>query len=662
MTALPRLTRARATRLAAMGLLGVLLSPLPAALAGAETPVPAETPTANPTATVDRAVAAGSLDRSVAAKVRRGETMRVLVEVSPKLTAGRPDVAAARSRSAVDRAHGKAKVVREFDNVPTKVVEVSTPEALADMLAADGGVTIHEDTAVQLSAQTDAQSLPLIRQPQAAAAGFTGAGTYVAVLDTGVDWAQPVFGTCAAPGSAGCKVALATDVAADDGVRDDIGHGTNVSGIVSMVAPGSRILSYDVFSGASSYYSDQIKALDDVIAKKRAGVNIKAVNMSLGAAGTYYTATCSSALTTSFATLRSLGVQPVVAAGNDAYGKGPYTNGVSAPACTEGALVVGATYDATYTGTAAFKSCSQVNPQVDQMACFSQGGPLVGLVAPGTYIDAAGKDGYSGTSMAAPHVAGAFAVVGGASPTTSPDGIRAALQSTGKAVTDGRTGLVHRRIDVAAAAAKVQPGRTSARHDLTGDGINDIAAVRGADGILFIYPGNGSGGFKAPIQLGGGWNAFDLVMQAGDFDGNAKADLLARKPDGTLWLYSGNGAGGFAVGRQVGTSWQTMTAIVAPGDFDGDGRADVLARKADGTLWLYSGNGAGGWLGWRQVGNGWQGMTAIVAPGDFDGDGRADVLGRRADGSFLLYQGNGSGGWLSTRQVGSGWGGMTQIA
>jgi len=35
---------------------------------------------------------------------------------------------------------------------------------------------------------------------------------------------------------------------------------------------------------------------------------------------------------------------------------------------------------------------------------------------------------------------------------------------------------------------------------------------------------------------------------------------------------------------------------LVPGDFDGDGKADVIARDSGGTLWLYSGNGAGGWL------------------------------------------------------------------
>ncbi|EAX0569006.1 hypothetical protein WX77_25030, partial [Salmonella enterica] len=36
-----------------------------------------------------------------------------------------------------------------------------------------------------------------------------------------------------------------------------------------------------------------------------------------------------------------------------------------------------------------------------------------------------------------------------------------------------------------------------------------------------------------------------LATVWGDFDGDGKADLVARKPNGELWLYSGNGTGGF---------------------------------------------------------------------------------------------------------------------
>jgi subtilisin family serine protease len=62
--------------------------------------------------------------------------------------------------------------------------------------------------APDLKARADlTESLPLIHQPDAAAAGYTGAGTAVAVMDTGVDYTQPAFGSCTAPNTpAGCRV------------------------------------------------------------------------------------------------------------------------------------------------------------------------------------------------------------------------------------------------------------------------------------------------------------------------------------------------------------------------------------------------------------------------------------------------------------------------
>ena len=91
------------------------------------------------------------------------------------------------------------------------------------------------------------------------------------------------------------------------------------------------------------------------------------------------------------------------------------------------------------------------------------------------------------------------------------------------------------------------------------------------------------------------------------------ADLIAAKPDGTLWVYRGNGSGGFITGPlQIGSSgWTTMGLISSPGDFDGDGYPDVIVRKtSDGTLWLYKGNGAGGWKPpGVQIGTGWGTLT-----------------------------------------------------
>ncbi|WP_159707994.1 FG-GAP-like repeat-containing protein [Arthrobacter sp. 18067] len=197
--------------------------------------------------------------------------------------------------------------------------------------------------------------------------------------------------------------------------------------------------------------------------------------------------------------------------------------------------------------------------------------------------------------------------------------------------------------------------------DFDGDAVADVLA-RGTNGVLWLYPGNGSGGFLPRVQVGTGWNVFTAVLSAGDFDGDKHADLVARASDGTLWLYPTDGKGQFLARKQIGTGWQGFTELLAPGDFSGDGRADILARAGDGSLWLYLGNGAGGFQSWRQIGTGWNIFNAVMQGSDFNGDGREDVLARGTDGALWLYPGNGSGGFLARQYLGSGWNMFTTFA
>ena len=196
--------------------------------------------------------------------------------------------------------------------------------------------------------------------------------------------------------------------------------------------------------------------------------------------------------------------------------------------------------------------------------------------------------------------------------------------------------------------------------EFSGDGRADLLA-RTSDGRLLMYRGNGRGGFVTGTgeQIGSGWQGFTALLAPGDFHGDGKPDLLARRPDGALLLYRGNGDSGFAgAAVQVGSGWGGFTALLAPGDWSGDRKADVLARRSDGALLLYRGNGAGGWVTGRaeQIGAGWQGFTALAAGGDFSGDGNPDILARAADGGLILYKSNGSGGFMTPYpRVGSGW-------
>lgn len=64
-------------------------------------------------------------------------------------------------------------------------------------------------------------------------------------------------------------------------------------------------------------------------------------------------------------------------------------------------------------------------------------------------------------------------------------------------------------------------------------------------------------------KIGTGWGMFNLIIGTADFSGDGKPDVIARKPDGSLYLYKGNGAGGWASGAvKIGAGWQMYSKVV----------------------------------------------------------------------------------------------------
>ncbi|WP_405648537.1 trypsin-like serine protease [Streptomyces sp. NBC_00019] len=132
--------------------------------------------------------------------------------------------------------------------------------------------------------------------------------------------------------------------------------------------------------------------------------------------------------------------------------------------------------------------------------------------------------------------------------------------------------------------------------DLTGDYKPDLVSVDSA-GKAWLYPGQGNGTFSARVQIGTGtgWNAYNMLRGKGDFNGDGKADLLARnKSTGAIYLYKGTGKASSPFSARVKVrTWSNSTynAFDAIGDITGDGKADFLARTPGGTLYLYKGTG-----------------------------------------------------------------------
>jgi subtilisin family serine protease len=339
--------------------------------------------------------------------------------------------------------------------------------------AADPNVTmIQEDT---LDRPYLAQSLPLIQMPAMYSAGAAGNNYRVAVLDTGGRRghvflssriiSEACYNTSGVQGSSsrcpgGASSSIATG-SGEDCTASNIygcGHGTHVagtaagfnttgSGPANGVARDARIISINVFSqfpansstpcGSMPGYthcvltftSDQIRGLERVYAL-RGSMNIAAVNMSLG--GGAFSSHCDSdSRKPIIDQLRAANIATVIAAGNDGL-----NTQVGAPGCISSAVTVGST------------------TKSDFRSGFSNWGSLVDIAAPGSDINASYISGssnthfqqLSGTSMASPHVAGAWAALRSARPTATVPQILAALQNTGTNIASAGTTI--KRINV----------------------------------------------------------------------------------------------------------------------------------------------------------------------------------------------------------------------
>jgi subtilisin family serine protease len=457
-------------------------------------------------------------------RTARDGVARVIVELklpAPHVPEGRLAAAAiasqrARSeeRSAAVLARlprGTHRVVRRFKTIPYIALEVS-PAALEALARSDDAVVrVVEDELVRT---TLADSVPLVQADQAWSSGYDGTGTAIAVLDTGVDATHPMLNgkviseACFSSTVAGVSTSFCpsgadeqfgTGAAAPCGL-DGCLHGTHVSGIAagnganagqafSGVAPGASVVPVQVFSRitqatscggtapcAAAYVSDVLAGLEYVytIALSR---NIVAVNMSLG--GALFATYCDSEpYKPIIDNLRSIGVASVVASGNSGVG-----SMISTPACVSSAVSVGSTNKS------------------DQASWFSNVAPFLSLFAPGEAINSAVPGGsyqvFSGTSMATPHVAGAWSIIRQAAPTASVAAILQGLRSTGHPVTHswlfGTTTVPRIRIlqavagmvpitSPAPAIVSLNPARARAGTAMTlsvaGSGFNGLSVVR----------------------------------------------------------------------------------------------------------------------------------------------------------------------------------------
>jgi subtilisin family serine protease len=236
------------------------------------------------------------------------------------------------------------------------------------------------------------------------------------------------------------KVPFGTDIVNNDSdPYDDHGHGTHVAGIAAAngaikgVAPDAKIVAVKVMNSSGEGYSSDIIAGMDWCTNNSALYNISVISMSLG--GGLYTSYCDAELTSYRDVINAAvgkNISVIVATGNtDPLGY------IRAPACIRNATAVGGTTKAD--------------------AMMYNRNNITDLLAPGFLIYStipSGYYSYSGTSMATPHAAGAFALVRQfyklkTGNIMKPAEIENVLNDTGKRISDtGGNGLNFSRINV----------------------------------------------------------------------------------------------------------------------------------------------------------------------------------------------------------------------
>lgn len=499
--------------------------------------------------------------------------------------------------------------------------------ALQMLLASPDVTSIAEDTKLQGSL---IDSTGIVGATVAWARGYDGTGYSVAVIDTGSDLTHPFFASkiigeaCYSAVFGGSEQSLCPN-----GQQSQTGtgssasctgnysgtscsHGSHVAGTVlgsnvsfSGVAPGAKLISIQSFTrnngaGCSPtpcnyvYWSSVVSGMNYVyINRESFSAPPVAVNLSLQDSSNY-TSSCDAnyqAFTDMVNTLRAVGIATVVAAGNFSY-----TTGVTYPACISSVITVGST------------------EKNDTVASYSNSSNQLEIWAPGSAINSSviggGYEQFWGTSMAAPHLAGAWAIIRQAVPNASVDEVLALLQASGVNVTDPRNSVTKPRLQVENSLKR----------------LDNIGIFR--DGVFMLRNSTLSGLPDTYVLYG---ESGDVPL-VGDWDGNG-SDTPGIFRDGIFMLKNDNTNGLPDIFAQYGLG--TDQPVV--GDWDGNG-TDTIGIFRDGVFMLSNSHASGLPDIFAQFGI----ATDLPLVGDWDGNG-TDTIGVFRDGVFMLKNDNTSG-------------------
>ena len=404
---------------------------------------------------VPAAAQSASIDEALTSRARRAGWSRVIVTLKP----------GAEATTEIKKLGGRFS--RKLQLINGMAVEL--PNGVIKRLAAHPAVArldFDRPTTAHMAQVANMVGARYVRR----AYGYDGAGVGIAVIDSGVaNWHDDLTYSGSNPAvrvSGNQRVAAFVDFVNGRTVPyDDYGHGTHVSGVISGngfdsqgqragIAPASHLVSLKVLDHLGRGLTSDVIAAIEYAVKNRSLYNIRVINLSVGAAVT--TSYNNDPLALAAKRAVDAGLVVVAAAGN--HGRtsagAPLYGGITAPGNAPWVLTVGAS---SHGGT--------LNRLDDTHAGFSSRGPTrfdyaakPDVLAPGTGIvslSAANSTFYltkttallsgtlntatkpylslSGTSMAAPVVAGSVALMMQANPGLTPNLVKAILQYTAQA-------------------------------------------------------------------------------------------------------------------------------------------------------------------------------------------------------------------------------------
>ncbi|MFX3675264.1 MAG: S8 family serine peptidase [Paenisporosarcina sp.] len=300
----------------------------------------------------------------------------------------------------IEEAEGE--INREFESIPVASVTISQ-SGLNELENSSKIQKIERDVLVRTNGQVQDWGIQSINAPLAWETGYTGKGVKIAVIDSGI---SPHEDLVIAGGQSFVDYTTS--------YYDDHGHGTHVAGIIAAkdngigvkgVASEAELYAVKVMNKeGESYLSNLIAGVDWAISN-----DMDIINMSLGAQ------VDSTAFHNIIDEAYSKGMLIVAAAGNDGTGSGDTVD-----------------YPARYSSVIGVGAIDQQNNH----ASFSSTGPSVEVVAPGVSVLSTYMNGtyarMNGTSMAAPYVAGYFALLKQAYPSLTNVQLRSILTQNTK--------------------------------------------------------------------------------------------------------------------------------------------------------------------------------------------------------------------------------------